>query len=287
MQTNGTIITQQWCDLIIKYDIKVGISIDGPREVNDASRKTRNGRGTFDKIMEGIAILQQNNIPYHAIAVLNEKSLYNPDEFFDFFYNNGFYELGLNIEEVEGIHKHSSLFEENTFGKLVSFFSRIFDLYKRSDGHMAIREFDRCMEAILREPGRLNIKKLSTETQQNIAMLILSVDYMGNFSTFSPELIGQPNKEYANFIFGNIFQNTFSDIKQNKLFKSVQNDIDKGIQKCKAECDFFYVCGGGAPANKFFENGSFNSSETNYCRYNIKIPTELILSYLEEKLQIT
>lgn len=64
-------------------------------------------------------------------------------------------------------------------------------------------------------------------------------------------------------------------------------EINKGIDKCKKECDFFHVCGGGAPANKYFENGTFNSAETKYCNYNIKMPTELVLAYLEEQLSLT
>jgi len=236
--------------------------------------------------MEGIAVFQENNIKYHAIAVVNEKSLDDPDGFFNFFYNNGFYDLGLNIEEVEGIHHQSSIFDTLMYEKSLAFYSRLFDLYKQSDGHMGIREFDRSLDAILRNPDTLNIKKLPTATHQNTPMGIISIDYEGNYSTFSPELIGQPNKQYNNFIFGNVFESSFSKLKKNKIFNDILTDIDKGVRKCKNECGFFHVCGGGAPANKFFENGTFNSSETNYCKYNIKIPTELVLSHLEEKLQI-
>ena len=206
---------------------------------------------------------------------------------FDFFYDNGFYELGLNIEEIEGINQHSAIFETSLYDKSVAFYSRLFKLYQDSDKHMGIREFDRCLDAILRNPGTLDIKRLSTNTHQNIPFGIISVDYNGNFSTFSPELIGQPNTYYNNFIFGNVLNNAFFNLKSNRILKELAGDINKGIKKCKKEREFFHLCGGGAPANKFFENGSFNSSETNYCKYNVKIPTELVLNYLEEKLNIS
>lgn len=287
MQTNGTLITQEWCDFIIEQDIRIGVSIDGPQPVHDANRKMRNGSGTFDKVIKGINLLKENSIKYHAIAVVNETSINNPKEFFYFFYANGFYELGLNIEEVEGVHERSAIFSDSLYEKVFLFYDSLFSLYLESDKHMRIREFDRCMDAILRDPNHLDITKLVAETHQNKPMAIISIDYKGNFSTFSPELIGQKSKEYSDFIFGNIHTSGFNSAVKKYLLKHITLEINKGIKKCKKECDYFHVCGGGAPANKYFENGTFNSSETKYCKFNIKVPTQIILTYLENKLLIS
>jgi uncharacterized protein len=286
IQTNGTLITQEWCDFIKEYGIKIGVSIDGPQPVHDANRKTRTGKGTFDAVMKGIGLLQSNNIGYHGIAVVSENSIADPEEFFAFFYNNGFYHLGLNIEEIEGVHQQSSIFSDGLYDKITSFYSHLFDRYMNSDKHMSIREFDRCINAILRNPEIPDITQLISETHQSSPMAIISVDYLGNFSTFSPELIGQSAKDYNNFIFGNIMDSSFDKSEKKYLLQNLTDEINLGIAKCKSECDFFHVCGGGAPANKYFENGTFNSSETKYCKYNIKVPTEIVLDFLEKKLSI-
>jgi uncharacterized protein len=286
IQTNGTLITQEWCDFIKKYDIKTGVSVDGPKAIHDANRKTRSRSGTFDKVMHGIKLLQSNNIQYHGIAVVSEYSVDDPEGLFTFFYNNGFYHVGLNIEEIEGVHQQSAVFSDALHEKTVSFYARLFELYNASDRHMGIREFDNCIDAILRNPETPDITKLMAETHQNKPMSIISVDYQGNFSTFSPELIGQQSKDYNNFIFGNIQQTGFSHPTEEYLLQLATNDIQAGIEKCKNECDFFHVCGGGAPANKYFENGTFNSSETKYCKYNIQVPTEIVLGFLEKQLAI-
>lgn len=283
IQTNGTLITQEWCDFITEHSIKIGVSIDGPQPIHDANRKTRSGKGTFDKVMAGITLLKENKIKYHGIAVVSEFSLNDPEIFFEFFYTNGFYHLGLNIEEVEGIHHQSSVFADELYDKVVLFYTRLFELYMKSDRHMAIREFDRSLNAILRNPGTIDITRLSYQNHQNIPLGIISIDYRGNFSSFSPELIGQPKQEYNDFIFGNVKRSSFLKPERVDVLKKITSEIKSGIQKCKKECEFFHVCGGGAPANKYFENGSFGSSETKYCQYNIKVPTELVLSYLEEK----
>ncbi|MBE9069312.1 GRRM system radical SAM/SPASM domain protein, partial [Leptolyngbya cf. ectocarpi LEGE 11479] len=66
--------------------------------------------------------------------------------------------------------------------------------------------------------------------------------------------------------------------------KKINRDIQAGVDLCKKECEYFSVCGGGAPSNKYFENGSFASSETMYCRYTKKILTDIVLAELEENL---
>jgi uncharacterized protein len=58
-------------------------------------------------------------------------------------------------------------------------------------------------------------------------------------------------------------------------------DINAGVELCKKKCEYFHVCGGGAPSNKLYENGSFNSTETLYCKFSIQQPIDIVLSYLE------
>lgn len=286
IQTNATLITEEWCEFIQEYDIRIGVSVDGPKHIHDAKRVTRSGKGTFDKVIVGLELLKKNNINFHGIAVVGDQTLDYPEEFFNFFYYNGFYHLGLNIEEVEGGHAESDVFKESLSEKVKFFYSRLFDLYMKSDKHMRIREFDNSLNAILRQPETIDIRNVNTNSHQNRPMAIISVDYLGNFSTFSPELIGQSAKEYNNFIFGNIRETTFKNPTRGDLLKIISKEINAGIKKCKKECDYFWLCGGGAPANKYFENSTFNSSATNYCKYNIKVPTDLVIAFLEKELNI-
>src|SRR5262249_19491497 len=53
-QTNGMLIDGEWCRLFLEWNVGVGVSIDGPRDLHDRHRKTRNGHGTFDKTLAGI-----------------------------------------------------------------------------------------------------------------------------------------------------------------------------------------------------------------------------------------
>jgi uncharacterized protein len=67
-------------------------------------------------------------------------------------------------------------------------------------------------------------------------------------------------------------------------FQRALAEVQAGVERCKRDCAYFNLCGGGAPANKYFENGSFSSGATQYCRYAVKVPVDLVLQDLEKSL---
>jgi len=286
IQTNGTLINEEWCQLINEYSISIGISIDGPQFLNDMHRLSRKGKSTFADTMRGISYLKEHGVPFHGIAVVSSTSLDHPKALFDFFYENGFYALGLNIEEQEGANHNSSLFDQDSDARIETFFRQMFELFIKSDGHLDVREFSRARGAILRDPSLPDIRLSKINSHQTEPLAIISVDYQGNFSTYSPELIGQPAPAYNNFVLGNVADCSFRKPKNKELFKRIDREIQNGIKRCKKTCSYYHVCGGGAPANKFYENGSFDSTETKYCRYQIQLPLNIVLEHMESQLAL-
>src|SRR5207248_2905774 len=101
LQTNATLITEDWCDFFSRHTLRVGVSLDGPKEIHDKYRRDRRGRGTFEKTLRGIQMLQKNGIPIYVIAVLHKESLQSPDQLFHFFEELRVSEVCFNIEEIE------------------------------------------------------------------------------------------------------------------------------------------------------------------------------------------
>ena len=64
--------------------------------------------------------------------------------------------------------------------------------------------------------------------------------------------------------------------------RAMSRDIAAGVEICRRSCEYFSVCGGGAPVNKLFENGSFESARTSFCDLTQKVPTDLILAAFEQ-----
>jgi uncharacterized protein len=93
-----------------------------------------------------------------------------------------------------------------------------------------------------------------------------------------------PSTDYGSFRFGNVQSGPLDAITDNATFNAIRSDLEAGTAICRQTCDYFSFCGGGAPSNKYFENGSFASGETMYCRFTIKMPMDLVLGELEQSL---
>lgn len=275
-QTNGMLITPAWCDFFAEWKVNVGVSIDGPRHLHDRKRVTRSGRGTFDKTLAGIRTLRERGIPFHTISVLSRGSLDAADEMYAFFVAEGIEHVCFNVEESEGQHVSDMLDVADVRERFRTFLARFWQLARASDQVKFVREVDSMITAIFR-PNDAPFRN-----QQVEALAMLNVDCLGNVSTFSPELLGYQHADYNDFLVGNINTDTLEQIRDSRWLAAMQRDIDAGVAACRASCEYFSVCGGGAPVNKLSENGSFRSTQTVFCSLVQMAAADLVLASARE-----
>jgi uncharacterized protein len=274
-QTNATLLDQEWCDLIRAHQVQVGVSVDGPDFMHDRHRRTRGGRATLREVLRGIRMLHDSAIPFHVITVLTADSLDYPDELFEFYQEHGIGAVGFNVDEIEGPHATSSLSGDGVPPRFRRFLKRFFTMAAHADPPMQVRELDTALNLILQ--GGLQIQR----RQEATPLAIISIDCDGNFSTFSPELLGLPSNRYVGFALGNVAHDDFRAAATTPRFLTMAADVAAGVRRCRATCPYFNYCGGGAPANKYFENGSFDSTETMFCRLSQQAVLDVVLDGLE------
>lgn len=85
IQTNGTLLTDEWCRFFKDNGWLVGLSIDGPREFHDRYRLAPSGAGSFDEVMRGVERLNRHGVEWNAMAVVNDLNAAHPLEFYRFF----------------------------------------------------------------------------------------------------------------------------------------------------------------------------------------------------------
>ncbi len=270
-QTNGMLIDAEWCALFRDWKVGVGVSLDGPRALHDAKRKTRGGAGTFDKTMAGIRKLQAETLPFHVISVLGARSLEDPDGLLAFYIEHGIDHVCFNVEESEGSHVSDLFRGEELHRRYAEFLRRFWQAARDSGRVKFVREIDLAIPRVFRP----NEAPWRNEQVEPLAML--NVDSHGNVSSFSPELLGLKNAAYRDYLLGNINAQSLAEIYATCLESALHRDIQAGIAACRDSCEYFSVCGGGAPVNKLFENGSFASARTSYCTLTQIVPTDLIL----------
>jgi uncharacterized protein len=275
-QTNGTLIDDAWCEFFAEAEINLGVSIDGPKYFHDRCRLTRSGRGTFERTIAGIRLLRRHGVPFHVISVLSAESMAAPREMFDFYVAEGIEQVCFNLEESEGSHISQSFGKAGIDCAYYRFLDEFWRLSAAAPGKIKfLREIEHALQQVIRP------KEAQFFNQLVEPFAITSMDWAGNVSTFSPELLGLKNPDYQDFVLGNINRDVLTDLPQRTNFKKMLADIQAGVAMCRDSCEYFSVCGGGEPVNKLFENGSFASTETTYCRLAKMRATDLVLDALD------
>ena len=280
IQTNATLINDEWCALFKLHGIRIGVSVDGPAVLHDAHRRTRTGRGTHDRVVRGMERLRAHGIAFHAIAVVTPASFEQADAFFDFFVEQGVSELGCNYDEAEGLHKQSSLAGHEPAH--AAFVARLLERAIEGAGRLRVRELAMALRLISQPLPTYRWQGQDwPENAQTLPFALITVAHNGDFSSFSPELLGQPSAEFGNFILGNVASGGYFDGARSERFERLWGAVVRGTRECERSCAHYGFCGGGAPANKLYENGDLASGETLYCRTMLKRPFDAVLARLE------
>jgi uncharacterized protein len=275
-QTNGLLLDRTWARFLADAGARVGISLDGSADLHDRHRRTRSGRGTHAGAMRAVALMQEEGHPFHVITVLTERSLDDPDRLFDFYVENGIVEVGFNIDEIEGRHGESSHAGNGAEARFRKFLARFLERVFEEPGLISVREIEDALGFMLAGAPVVD--------QQNVPFSILSVSHDGNVSTFSPELLDARHRRYDGFTLGNVATHSLADLAAEPRFQALDRAIQEGVGACRRECPHFRWCGGGAPANKLFETGGFEATETLHCRLTRKAVFDVVLEGLEARM---
>lgn len=84
LQTNGTLLTHEWCNFFRENHFLIGISLDGPAHVHDRYRRDAAGQPTFDRVMQGVELLQSHRVEFNTLSVVNDYSAAYPLEIYRF-----------------------------------------------------------------------------------------------------------------------------------------------------------------------------------------------------------
>lgn len=278
--TNGTLINQEWCDLIKQRGyVKMRVSIDGPQWLHDSNRITRQERGTFEQVMRGINLFRSNGIPFDALCVLTRQALQVPEELWEFFRGLGAKGVGFCVEEILGEHKNSSLQFDAAYEQMRVFFRKWLHLRNKEAPELYVRELDELLDLIPNQDG-LEGFRMRTD---NIPFSLVTISWDGNICLFSPELLNVTSPDYGDFVFGNVSTHTIEDILNSSKFHAVYGDILSGVLQCKRDCQYFRRCGGGFPVSKLLENGTFRSSETLTCRMRVQAIMDVVLEFMDSQ----
>ena len=264
IQTNGTLLTDEWCEFFAKNHWLVGISIDGPQEFHDHYRVTPAGKPSWEKVMQGISLLKKHRVEWNAMAVVNAYNAEHPLEFYHFFRDNGcqylqFTPIVERLTEHEDGRTLASLADDReipladasvTPQQWGNFLCTIFDDWVRHDvGKTFVEIFDCTLAnwmgvlpgicAYSKECGHAGVMEHNGD--------VYSCDHF----VFPEYKLGNIREQsLIDMLYGEK-QQAFSRLKHTSL-----------PRQCK-ECDMEFACHGECPKNRF-EKDKYGEPGLNY-----------------------
>ena len=264
IQTNGTLLTDEWCEFFAQNHWLVGISIDGPQPYHDHYRLTAAGKPSWQKVMQGIKLLKKHGVEWNAMAVVNAYNVNHPLEFYRFFKENGCQFLQFT-PIVERLTRHedgrtlASLADKNeiplseasvTPERWGYFLCAIFDEWVRKDmGKIFVEIFDCTLANWMGiSPG---ICAYSKECGHAGVMEHNGDVYSCDHFVFPEYKLGNiRDHSLIDMLYGEQ-QQEFSRLKHSSL-----------PRQCK-ECDMEFACHGECPKNRFMKD-KYGDSGLNY-----------------------
>jgi uncharacterized protein len=260
VQTNATLIDDAWCEFLAAHRIRVSVSVDGPRARN-ADRVTRGGQPSYDRIIRGIDALRRNGIPFSALCVVSQPVPGLATELYDYFLDLGCDVLGINIEEMEGVNRRGN---SHPAEAVTGFWAELVAAWRR-EPRIHLRE----VEWSLRYAAAVLDGSADAVLPRQLDP-IPTVGYNGSVVLLSPELAGFSDARYGDFSSGNVLRTPLAEILAAAAQTPWITEFLDGVEACRSSCPYFGFCGGAHAANRYFEHGRFDGTETDHCR-NSKI----------------
>jgi uncharacterized protein len=246
MQTNGTLLDDEWCNFFRENDFLIGISLDGPQEQHDAYRVDKGGNPTFDRVMRGLRLMQKHTVQFNILACVHAANADHPLDVYRFFRDEAGAEFIQFIPIVErdnetGFQEGNKVTDRSVRAEQYgTFLITIFDEWVRRDvGGIYVQIFDVSLAAWVGEPPGLCIFSPTCGTA-------LALEHNGDL--YSCDHFVEPG-----YLLGNIEEQPMIDLviseKQRRFGLDKLNTLPLYCQKCGVR----FACHGGCPKNRFID----------------------------------
>lgn len=262
IQTNATLLDDAWCEFLRAHEVRVGLSIDGPRALT-AGRVLRGGAPAYDRIRAGIEALRRHGIPFAVLCVVSDPGPGVAEQLYSFVCDLGATVLGVNIEEQEGVNERRN---DHAAAAVRAFWAELTAAW-RGDPRLEVRE----VEWALRFAGAVLAGSADALLPRQHDP-IPTIAHDGRVVLLSPELAGFDSPHYGDFTSGSVLEQPLDEIVAAAAQAPsgwIAEYLD-GVEGCRSTCAYFGFCGGAHAANRFFEQGRFDGTQTRHCR-NSKI----------------
>lgn len=243
LQTNGTLLDDEWCRFFAKNRFLVGISLDGARQLHDLYRKDKSGAPTFDRVLRGVELLRKHKVDFNVLTCVSAANVHQPLEVYRFLRD----EVGAQFiqfipivegDNATGFQEGMAISSRSISGKQYGdFLVAIFDEWVRRDvGRVFVQMFDTALGHWLGAPGGLCVF-------QETCGLALAMEHNGDL--YSCDHFVKPRH-----LLGNLRETSLAELVGS--FQQQKFGLDKkaSLPRYCRECSVLFACNGGCPKDR-------------------------------------
>ena len=258
LQTNGTLLDEEWCIFLRENNYLVGLSLDGPRELHDAYRVDKAGNPTFDRVLRAARLLQEHDVEFNILCAVNAANVTHPVEVYRFFRDDVGARFIQFIPIVErnnetGLQEGSTVTDRSvTAEQWGRFLTTVFDEWVTRDvGRVFVQHFDAALASWAGAPPAVCIFSPTCGTA-------LALEHNGDL--YSCDHFVEPD-----YLLGNILDTPIIELVSSDAQRQFGlNKRDTLPQYCQ-ECPVRFACHGECPKNRFVETPTGESGLNYLC----------------------
>jgi uncharacterized protein len=252
LQTNGTLIDEEWARFFKTYSFLLGVSLDGPKHIHDARRVTGSGKGSFDLVMQGIDHLRSAEVDFNILTVIHEGNVNEAKSLMEFYKREGFYYVQLipcmdfRAQQTDRSAKY--LITPEQYG---NFLCEAFDVwYNEGNPEISIRFFDNMLSVYLNREAEICVHRQSCPKT-------LILEQNGD---------AYPCDFYISndYKLGNVGIDSLHDILSSTVYERFLEMKPKLPQKC-VTCPYLQMCHGGCPRNRQWSSSEDDPGVDYFC----------------------
>ena len=278
LQTNGTLITDEFAQFLAQFKFLLGVSLDGPAEIHDKYRKSIGLKPTHHLVMQGIEKLRNHQVEFNILTLVNKEVVRHPLKVYRYLKSHNF-----------NFHQYIPCVEFDPKGKLLpfaitaeewgDFLCAIFDEWKKKDTRtVSIRLFDSIIEYLIF--GRYNICHMGTNCEQYFVV-------EANGDVFPCDFFVQDALKL-----GNVGDDSWENLLSHKKYHEFGENKKHWNSNC-IKCLFLNICNGDCQKHRFSNKNSKTANLSSLCQgwkkfYAHSLPEFIKIAQnvkLEQKIQ--
>jgi uncharacterized protein len=248
MQTNGTLLTDEWCEFFKENDYLIGISIDGPQHLHDAYRVNKKGKGSFNKVMRGLRILQKHDVEYNILTTVNRVNGDHPLEVYRFLRDEARTDWMQFIPVIERVDEHGQ--PDHLRGMYASERS----VQPEQFGRFLIAAYD---EWVRHDVGSVFVQTFEASARnwmglESSGMCVFNETCgLGVALEHTGDLYSCDHFVDDEFLLGNIAETDMGELVASEQQHQFGQDKHDGLPQYCLDCDVRFACHGECPKNRF------------------------------------